>query len=175
MSMSTMRSWSPLLIIAFAGAACHARPPATAPTRTTATPEAVAPARPPAPPAPAPPPPRTAAAPAATPLTEEELFRRKSLDDLNAEHPLSDVFFDYDQITLRDDARQMLQQDARWLSRWPQAEVRIDGHCDERGTPEYNLSLGSRRAAAVREYLINLGVKPERLVARSLGKEAPFC
>jgi peptidoglycan-associated lipoprotein len=173
--MSTMTSWSPLLVIAFAGAACHTRPPATAPTRTTATPAAVEPARPPAPPTPAPPPPRTAAAPAATPLTEEELFRRKSLDDLNAEHPLSDVFFDYDQITLRDDARQMLQQDARWLSRWPQAEVRIDGHCDERGTPEYNLSLGSRRAAAVREYLIDLGVKPERLVARSLGKEAPFC
>jgi peptidoglycan-associated lipoprotein len=173
--MSIVKSWSPLLVVAFAGAACHTRPPATAPTRTTAAPVAAAPARPPAPPAPAPPPPPTAVARAATPLTDEELFRRKSLSDLNAEHPLSDVFFDYDQNTLRDDARRMLDQDAKWLTKWPQAVVRIDGHCDERGTPEYNLSLGSRRAAVVREYLINLGVKPERLEARSLGKEAPFC
>jgi peptidoglycan-associated lipoprotein len=174
--MSTVKSWCPLLVIAFAGAACHARPPATSPTRTAApAPAAAVPARPPAPPAPAPPPPRTAAAGPATPLTEEELFRRKSLNDLNAEHPLSDVFFDYDQTTLRDDARRLLQKDAQWLSRWPQAVIRIDGHCDERGTAEYNLSLGDRRAEVVREYLTSLGVRPERMQARSLGKEAPFC
>ena len=173
--MSVVKSWCPLLVIAFAGAACHARPPATAPTRTAATPApaAAVPARPPAPPAPPPPP--TAAARPATPLTDEERFRRKSLSELNAEHPLSDVFFDYDQTTLRDDARRLLQQDAQWLSKWPQAMVRIDGHCDERGSAEYNLSLGDRRAAVVREYLTNLGVRPERIQARSLGKEAPFC
>src|ERR1700730_12528660 len=122
--MSTVKSWCPLLVIAFAGAACHTRPPATSPTRTAAPAPAVAvPARPP--PAPAPPPPRTTAAPSAAPLTEAELFRRKSLADLNAEHPLSDVFFDYDQTTLCDDARRVLQQDAQWLSKWPQAVVRI--------------------------------------------------
>jgi peptidoglycan-associated lipoprotein len=173
--MSTVKSWCPLLVIAFAGAACHTRPPATSPTRTAAPAPASAPARPPAPPPPAPPPPRTAAAAPAAPLTEAELFRRKSLSELNAEHPLSDVFFDYDQNTLREDAKRILQQDAQWLSKWPQAVIRIDGHCDERGTPEYNLSLGDRRAQVVREYLTNLGVRPERMQARSLGKEAPFC
>jgi peptidoglycan-associated lipoprotein len=103
------------------------------------------------------------------------LFQRKSLTDLNAEHPLGDVFFDYDQNTLRDDARRVLQQDAQWLSKWPQTVVRIDGHCDERGTAEYNLALGDRRAAEVRDYLATLGIKPDRLEVRSLGKEAPFC
>jgi peptidoglycan-associated lipoprotein len=174
--MSTVKLWRPLLVIAFAGAACHTRPPATSPSRTAApAPAAAVPARPPAPPAPAPPPPRTTAAGPATPVTEEELFRRKSLNDLNAEHPLSDVFFDYDQTTLRDDARRLLQQDAQWLSKWSQAVIRIDGHCDERGSAEYNLSLGDRRAEVVREYLTSLGVRPERMQARSLGKEAPFC
>jgi peptidoglycan-associated lipoprotein len=69
----------------------------------------------------------------------------------------------------------MLELDAKWLSKWPQTLVRIDGHCDERGTAEYNLSLGDRRTAAVREYLTNLGVRPDRIQTRSLGKEAPFC
>ena len=78
-------------------------------------------------------------------------------------------------LPLREDAKRILQQDAQWLSKWPQAVIRIDGHCDERGTPEYNLSLGDRRAQVVREYLTNLGVRPERMQARSLGKEAPFC
>jgi peptidoglycan-associated lipoprotein len=173
--MSTVKLWCSLLVIAFAGAACHARPPITLATPTTTAPTAAVPARPPAPPVPAPPPPRTAAAGPATPLTEEELFRRKSLNDLNAEHPLSDVFFDYDQTTLGDDARRLLQQDAQWLSRWSQAVIRIDGHCDERGSAEYNLSLGDRRAEVVREYLTSLGVGPQRMQARSLGKEAPFC
>jgi peptidoglycan-associated lipoprotein len=124
---------------------------------------------------PAPPPPGAAARPAARPLTEAEAFGRKSLSELNAEHPLSDVFFDYNQDTLREEAARALQQDAQWLSKWPQTVVRIDGHCDERGSAEYNLALGDRRAIAVREYLTNLGVKPERIQTRSLGKEAPFC
>ena len=67
----------------------------------------------------APPPPLRLASPAA-PLSEAELFRRKSLADLNAEHPLSDAFFDYNQNILREDAKQALQQDARWLAKWPQ-------------------------------------------------------
>ena len=109
------------------------------------------------------------------PLTEAELFQRKSLDALNGEHPLSDAFFDYDQDTLRDDAKRALQQDAQWLARWPQTTVLVEGHCDERGTPEYNLALGDRRAEVVRDYLTDLGVKSERVVTRSLGREAPFC
>jgi peptidoglycan-associated lipoprotein len=168
--MLVIKSWCPLLILAVAGAGCHTRPPATAPSRTNSTPAPVA-ARPPAPP----PAPAAAARPAATPLTEADLFRRKSLADLNAERPLSDAFFDYDQNTLREDARQVLQQDARWLAKWPQTVVRIDGHCDERGTAEYNLALGDRRAQIVKEYLTSLGIRPDRIQTRSLGKEAPFC
>jgi peptidoglycan-associated lipoprotein len=69
----------------------------------------------------------------------------------------------------------VLQQDAQWLAKWPQTRVRIDGHCDERGTAEYNLALGERRADVVEEYLTSLGVTPGWIQTRSLGKEAPFC
>ena len=68
-----------------------------------------------------------------------------------------------------------LQQDAQWLAKWPQTKIRIDGHCDERGSAEYNLALGERRAQAVREYLVSLGVRADRIEERSLGKDAPFC
>jgi peptidoglycan-associated lipoprotein len=168
--MLDVKLWCPLVVLAVVGDACHKRPPAIAPSRSVSNASPV-PARPPAPP----PPPRAAASPAATVPTEAELFRRKSLSELNAEHPLGDVFFDYDQNTLREDARRVLQQDAAWLAKWPQTRIRIDGHCDERGTPEYNLALGERRADVVREYLTTLGVKSDRLQMRSLGQEAPFC
>ena len=171
--MSTATPWCSLVVIALTGAACHTRPPAITPARTMSP--APAPAVPPRPPAPAPPPPRSVAAAAPAPLTEAELFQRKSLDELNAEHPLSDAFFDYDQNTLRDDAKRALQQDAQWLAKWPQTRITVDGHCDERGSDEYNLALGDRRAEVVREYLSDLGVKSDRIVIRSLGKEAPFC
>jgi peptidoglycan-associated lipoprotein len=108
-------------------------------------------------------------------FTEAELFQRKSLSELNAEQPLGDVFFDYEQNTLREDAKRVLQQDVQWLSKWPQTIVRIDGHCDERGSAEYNLALGDQRATTVREYLTSLGVTPDRIQTLSLGKEAPFC
>jgi peptidoglycan-associated lipoprotein len=169
MQMLRFRSALPFAIVAFAGLGCHARPPATAPARTTRAPSTV-PARPPAP---TPPPP--AAAPAPAPLSEEELFRRKSLDELNAEHPLADVFFDYDQNVLRDDAKQALQKDAAWLQKWPQTVVLVSGHCDERGSEEYNLALGGRRADVVKEYLTSLGIAANRIQTRSVGKESPFC
>ena len=109
--MLVVKSWCPLLLLAVAGAACHTRPPASAPSRTMPIASAV-PARPPAP---APPvPPAAGARPAAAaPLTEAELFRRKSLGELNAEHPLDDAFFDYDQNTLREDARRSRRGEAR--------------------------------------------------------------
>ena len=113
--------------------------------------------------------------PAAKPLTESQLFERMTLDQLNASHPLNDMFFDYDQNFLREDARQVLQRDAQWLSEWPQAKIRIDGHCDERGTEEYNIALGDRRAVTVRDYLMSLGIDPRRIQTVSLGRESPFC
>jgi len=158
-----------LLCVLVAAAACHNKPPATAPTRTAAAP--AAPARPPAPP----PPPAAAARPAPATLTDAELFDRKSLDQLNAERPLSDVFFDLDQNTLRDEGRRALQDDATWMKRWPSTVIRVDGHCDDRGTGEYNLALGDRRASTVKDYLVNLGISPTRIEVRTLGKEAPFC
>jgi len=153
------------------GAACHHRPAAQA--AATPPPPAAAPTAPSTPPAPAPPAAR--AAQPAPPLSEDEIFRRKSLADLNAERPLGDVFFEYDQDALPEEARTVLQRDAAWLSKWSQTRIVIEGHCDERGTAEYNLSLGDRRAAEVRTYLTTLGIPPERIQIRSLGKESPFC
>jgi peptidoglycan-associated lipoprotein len=139
---------------------------------------------PPAPPPPAvvatppPPPPRVAPAlppqPPAPP-TEAEIFARTSLAELNAQKPLSDAFFDYDQSDLSDQVRSTLQHDADWMRKWNQTRVLIEGHADERGTSEYNLALGERRASAVRDYLVNLEIEPARISIVSKGKEAPFC
>src|SRR5262245_25882964 len=112
--MSRGRSWCVPVCLLFAAAACHPRPPAAAPARTAPSAPTV-PARPPSPPPP--PAPRARSAPAA--LSEADLFQRKSLDQLNGEHPLGDAFFDYDQNALRDDTRRALQKDAQWLAQWP--------------------------------------------------------
>jgi len=94
---------------------------------------------------------------------------------LNRRGYLKDAFFDYDQATLRPDAREALSTDAGWLKKYPSTKILIEGHCDERGTEEYNLALGDRRAAAVREYLASLGVNGARVTTVSYGKERPFC
>ncbi len=108
-------------------------------------------------------------------MTEEQLFAKKTVEDLNRERPLADVFFDLDQSTLRNDARAALAKNAEFLNRWTSTRITIEGHADERGTPEYNLALGERRAAAVRDYLTSLGVAADRIAVVSKGKEAPFC
>ncbi len=108
-------------------------------------------------------------------MTEEELFARKTLEELNAERPLGAAFFDLDQSTIRDDARALLQKNAEWMRRWPSTRITVEGHCDSRGTSEYNLALGERRAAAVRDYLVSLGVAPDRVKTVSKGKETPVC
>jgi peptidoglycan-associated lipoprotein len=110
----------------------------------------------------------------ATP-SEEELFRRKSLDQLNAEHPLGDALFDFDSVTLRDQARTALQHDAEWLRKWSSTTLVVQGQCDERGSSEYNLALGEKRARVVEDYLESLGVPSPRLSTVSLGKESPVC
>ena len=86
-----------------------------------------------------------------------------------------DAYFDYASAELRADTRQALQRTADFLKNYPQARVTIEGHCDERGSTEYNLALGDRRANAVKQYLVSLGVPPERLTSTSWGKEKPFC
>jgi len=153
-------------LIVFA-AACHKKPPQTQPLPP---PPPAAPAPPPPPPPP-PPAPTPAAAPR-TP-TDEEVFARKSLDELS--HELTDVYFDLDESAIRDDGRAPLQRDAEWLKRWTSTQITIEGHCDERGSAEYNLGLGSRRAATVKDYLVSLGVPSSRITVVSKGKEQPFC
>ena len=153
-------------------AACAKKAPAAAPAPPPPPPPVAAP--PPAPPPPPPPPP-PAPAPAPRPLTEDEIFARKSVDQLNSEHPLDDVFFDLDRSDLRDDARPPLQKNADWMKRWTAVQVTLEGHADSRGSSEYNLGLGSRRATAVKDYLVNLGVLSGRVTVVSKGKEQPFC
>jgi peptidoglycan-associated lipoprotein len=108
-------------------------------------------------------------------LTEEEIFARKTVDQLNAEMPLADVMFDLDQSMIRDSERGTLQRNADYLRKWNSVRVSIEGHADSRGTNEYNLALGERRANAVREYLVGLGITGDRLVVVSKGEEAPVC
>jgi len=172
--MVRSRFWiAGLAAVGLAGAACHSTRPATsAPAATVANMPSVTRRTPP------PPPPAATAnravPPAPTP-TEAELFARKSLAELNGEHPLSDAFFDYDKYSLRDDARAALATDADWLKRWANTTIRVEGHADERGTEEYNFALGENRAKAVEDYLVSLGVPANRIVVNSLGKDAPFC
>src|SRR6187455_2351130 len=130
-------------------------PPPPAPPVVAAPPPAPPPP-PPAAPAPAPAPPRA--------LTEDEIFARKTVEQLNSEMPLADVMFNYDQSGIRDDQRATLQRNAEFLRRWTSVRVSVEGHADARGTNEYNLALGQRRANAVRDYLVSLGIAADRLV-----------
>jgi peptidoglycan-associated lipoprotein len=132
----------------------------------------------PAPPPPPPPPPPAAPAPAPAPpraLTEEEIFSKKTVDELNKEMPLADVSFDYDMSLIRDDQRAILQKNADYMRRWTGIRVTIEGHADARGTNEYNLALGERRGNSVKDYLTGLGIAAERMVVISKGEESPLC
>jgi peptidoglycan-associated lipoprotein len=88
---------------------------------------------------------------------------------------LQDVFFEFDRWSLTESGRQLLGMNADWLRSNPDKRVMIEGHCDERGTSAYNMVLGEKRAKAIRAYLIDLGIKAERLEAVSYGKERPMC
>jgi peptidoglycan-associated lipoprotein len=84
------------------------------------------------------------------------------------------IYFDFDQYTIRDDAQPVLAAQAQWLTRYPAVQVRIEGNADERGTREYNIALGARRANAVREFLVGRGVSAGRVTTISYGKERPI-
>jgi peptidoglycan-associated lipoprotein len=86
-----------------------------------------------------------------------------------------DAYFDYDKADLRPDARAAITKTADFLKSYPQIKVRIEGHCDERGSTEYNLGLGDRRANAVKQFLVSLGITADRVESVSFGKEKPFC
>jgi peptidoglycan-associated lipoprotein len=98
-----------------------------------------------------------------------------SINDASGEGgPLADIYFEYDQARLADEARAILEKHALWLQNHRSAKVAIEGHCDERGTVDYNLALGEQRARATRDYLVSLGVAGDRLTTVSYGKERPL-
>src|SRR5262245_5017342 len=105
------------------------------------------------------------APPPATNATMDDLFRKE----------VQDAFFDLDKADIRSDARSALGKTADFLRNYPQIKVVVEGHCDERGSTEYNLALGDRRAAAVKQYLVSLGIGADRMSTVSYGKEKPFC
>ena len=98
-----------------------------------------------------------------------------SLGELNQKSPLIDVYFAYDVADLSDATRGTLQKAAEWLRRFTSTRVMVEGHADSRGTNEYNLALGERRANAVRDYLVSLGIPSARLTIVSKGEEDPVC
>ena len=143
-------------------------------------------------PVPIPPPPAVSNTPApAPPLTQppqrvaedlpvppqpaaDDAIGNKPLDDLNRDSPLKPVFFVLDSADLDDMGKAAVSANADVLRRYSSWIVTIEGHCDERGTAEYNLALGERRAVAVKTYLVSLGISPDRLRTVSYGKEFPF-
>lgn len=88
---------------------------------------------------------------------------------------LRDVFFAYDSFAISEEGRQALARNAEWIKSNPGAQLKVEGHCDERGTSAYNLVLGEKRAKSVRNYLVELGVAPKQLSVVSYGKERPVC
>jgi len=141
-----------------------ARP--TAPPPPTAD---TVPGRPPAPPEPV----RDAAIVPQEPVREESVSST-SLDDLNRSSPLRPVFFELDSSDLSTEGQRILDGNAAVLKQHGTWTITIEGHCDERGSAEYNLALGERRALSARAYLISLGLPAERLRTVSYGKEFPF-
>jgi len=97
------------------------------------------------------------------------------IESLGTGGPLRDIYFDYDSVDLSSQARDTLRTNADWLRSNPQARAEVEGHCDERGTPEYNLALGAKRAKSARDYLVSLGVSANQLSTISYGEELPQC
>ena len=112
--------------------------------------------------------------PAVPALTPDEEIASRSLEELNRSLLLEPVFFVLDSAELDERGRQAVEANADMLARFPTWAVTIEGHCDERGTPEYNLALGERRAVAARRYLVELGLDAGRVRTVSYGKEFPF-
>ena len=156
------------LMLGLAVAACGEKRVAVTP------PPPVPPTNPTAPPPPPTPPPAPDAAPRPTAgLTEDQIFAQASLTDIQKN--FQDVYFDLDNAAIKDEGRSALAANATYMKRRTSVRVTIEGHCDERGTAEYNLGLGERRANATKAYLVELGIPASNITIVSKGKEAPFC
>ena len=121
----------------------------------------------------APDPPPPAPAPPKVP-SDDEIYTGMTPEEI-AKKYLSDVFFELDSVDLSEEGRANLQKNLQWLNRWTSTRIMIEGHADSRGTNEYNLALGERRADAVRDYLVSLGLSGDRVTIVSKGEEQPFC
>jgi len=108
------------------------------------------------------------------PMPAEDTIGSKSLDDLNRDSPLRPLFFELDSSDVSSDGQQVLQANAAVLKKYSTMQITIEGHCDERGTAEYNLALGERRALAAKNYLVSLGIAADKVKTVSYGKEFPF-
>jgi peptidoglycan-associated lipoprotein len=129
---------------------------------------------------PPPPPPPPPAAPvretpvSTAPVLTDDPMTSRSVDDLNRDSPLRAIYYEYDSAELTADARAGLDTNAGLLKRYTTWIITVEGHCDERGTAEYNLALGERRAMAAQSYLVSLGIPADRLRTVGYGKEFPF-
>jgi peptidoglycan-associated lipoprotein len=171
-----------LLVFAALGSGCAKRPATTqaaapAPTGTASTTSAQSqPSAPAAPVTPAPPPaattpPTTTAAPTPSPAQPA----RPAVRDFAAVPELQDIYFDFDKYDIRPADTKTLDANASWLKSNPNHLILIEGHCDERGTNEYNLALGERRAKSTMNYLVSQGVQANRITIISYGEERPSC
>jgi peptidoglycan-associated lipoprotein len=107
-------------------------------------------------------------------VSEEEIFLQKSLEQINKEKPLANIYFDYDKALIREDAKPVLETNAAWLNKFKTIKILIEGHCDERGTEEYNLALGEKRAKNTMDYMGTLGISAGRIKILSYGKSQPL-
>lgn len=106
-------------------------------------------------------------------LTEEELFQKRSLEEANKAGYLKRIYFDFDKYDIKDNMKPVLHRNADWLLKHGNVEILMEGHCDERGTFEYNMALGEKRAESALNYLVSLGIKPDRVKIISYGKTKP--
>ncbi len=159
-----------ILVLAFVGACAKKKP---APVASTAPPPAAATSTP-GPPAPPPRPAERVEESIPVPAISEDAIGNRSLEDLNRDSPFRPAFFGLDSSDLDDAGRAIVSANADIMKKYPTWVVTVEGHCDERGTAEYNLALGELRAVAVKTYLVSLGVSADRLRTVSYGKEFPF-
>ena len=162
------------LVLAADALACGKKQPPVA--RPIPPPPPVTAAAPPPPPSRPPAPPQPVAEPTVVPPepVKDDAVASASLDDLNKNSPLKALFFAYDSSEIDKDGQAVLDENGAILKKYGNWTVTIEGHCDERGTAEYNLALGERRAVAARAYLVALGIAADRIRTVSYGKEFPF-
>jgi peptidoglycan-associated lipoprotein len=159
-----------VMVLAAIAAGCGGNnPPVARPTPPPPADNAAA-----APRTPTPPQPVAEPVPVPPEPVADDRITSGSLDELNRNSPLQPVFFEYDSSQIDDQGLKVLDANAALLKTNPRWTVTIEGHCDERGTAEYNLALGERRAVAARTYLVSLGIQADRLRTVSYGEEFPF-